>query len=115
MRLIQRDFYLDKLKEVMGTPDIKVIPSTRSVAANFNKEQVTTNNDPNFRKIMAQSDYVLVDGHIIFNDSEFVRVTADGARLTAWRKSPPLAHGGNDINIMLINHRYREANQNGTE
>lgn len=24
MRLIERDFYLNKLKDVMGTPDIKV-------------------------------------------------------------------------------------------
>lgn len=29
MRLIQRDFYLDKLKDVMGTPDIKVITGLR--------------------------------------------------------------------------------------
>lgn len=29
MRLIQRDFYLDKLKQVMGTPDIKVITGVR--------------------------------------------------------------------------------------
>ena len=29
MRLIQRDFYLNKLKDVMGTPDIKVITGVR--------------------------------------------------------------------------------------
>ena len=29
MRLIERDFYLNKLKDVMGTPDIKVITGVR--------------------------------------------------------------------------------------
>ena len=29
MRLIERDYYLDKLKDVMGTPDIKVITGVR--------------------------------------------------------------------------------------
>ena len=41
-------------------------------------------NDPNFRKIMSQGDYVFVDGHVCCNDTEFVRMTADGARLTPW-------------------------------
>ena len=29
MNLIERTFYLDKLKDVMGTPDIKVITGVR--------------------------------------------------------------------------------------
>lgn len=29
MKLIQRDFYLDKLENVVGTPDIKVITGLR--------------------------------------------------------------------------------------
>lgn len=29
MRLIERDFYLNKLKDVVGTPDIKVITGVR--------------------------------------------------------------------------------------
>ncbi len=40
--------------------------------------------DRKFRNLMAQGDYVYVDGHLCFNDPEYIRMTPDGARLTPW-------------------------------
>ncbi|MDY4831414.1 MAG: hypothetical protein SO161_02665 [Treponema sp.] len=38
MKLIERDFYLDKLKNVMGTPDIKVITGVLESGGNRHLE-----------------------------------------------------------------------------
>ena len=43
MRLIERDYYLNKLKDIMGTPDIKVITgvwrsSKSKLLESFNEE-----------------------------------------------------------------------------
>ncbi len=40
--------------------------------------------DRKFRNLMARGDYVYVDGHLCFNDPEYIRMTPDGARLTPW-------------------------------
>ncbi len=37
-----------------------------------------------FRQLMSRGDFVWADGHICLNDSQFVRPTDDGARLTPW-------------------------------
>ena len=37
-----------------------------------------------FQKLMSTGDYAFVDGHICFNDPDYVRITTDGARLSPW-------------------------------
>ena len=41
-------------------------------------------NNKEFQKLMSTGDYAFVDGHICFNDTDYVRMTTDGARLTPW-------------------------------
>ena len=37
-----------------------------------------------FREMMGRGDFVWADGHVCLNDPQFLRPTADGARLTPW-------------------------------
>ena len=63
MKLIERDFYLDRLKNVIGTPDIKVITGVRRCGKSKLLESFmnyVSKNDP-------QANIV----HINFNFSEY--------------------------------------------
>ena len=67
MRLIERDFYLNKLKDVMGTPDIKVITGVRRSGKSKLLEAFMAyvrTNDPNANII-----------HINFNMNAFESLT----------------------------------------
>ena len=67
MRLIERDFYLNKLKDVMGTPDIKVITGVRRSGKSKLLESFMAYvraNDPNANII-----------HINFNMNAFENLT----------------------------------------
>jgi hypothetical protein len=37
-----------------------------------------------FRQLMGRGDFVYADGHVCMNDSQFLRSTREGARLTPW-------------------------------
>ncbi|MBD5103022.1 MAG: ATP-binding protein [Subdoligranulum sp.] len=63
MKLIQRDFYLDKLKDVMGTPDIKVITGIRRSGKSKLLES--------FMDYVRETDQTANIIHINFNLSEY--------------------------------------------
>lgn len=66
MKLIQRDFYLDKLKDVIGTPDIKVITGLRRSGKSKLLEA--------FMDYLRSTDSGANVIHINFNLSEFERL-----------------------------------------
>lgn len=41
-----------------------------------------------FREMMGRGDFVWADGHVCLNDPQFLRPTADGARLTPLGQRP---------------------------
>lgn len=63
MKLLQRDFYLDKLKDVMGTPDIKVITGIRRSGKSKLLES--------FMDYVRKTDRAANIIHINFNLSEY--------------------------------------------
>ncbi len=63
MKLIERDFYLDKLKAVIGTPDIKVITGIRRSGKSKLLEA--------FRDYLLETDHNANLIHINFNLNEF--------------------------------------------
>lgn len=63
MKLIQRDFYLDKLKDIMGTPDIKVITGIRRSGKSKLLES--------FMDYVRETDQAANIIHINFNLSEY--------------------------------------------
>ena len=67
MRLIERDYYLNQLKDVMGTPDVKVITGVRRCGKSKLLEAYIAyiqKSDPNANIV-----------HINFNLTSFERLT----------------------------------------